>query len=565
MENSNPDLNRAHRILSELLRPERSFLRVAIIYGIVISLLTLSVPIAVQTLINTVVNIASARAIFILALILFVLLSLSGFLTALRTRVMELYERHVFATLTSRLTIQLIQTPQSVFEGQRNFTLAQHYFEIMTLQKNIPALVIDGFALVLQMAVGFTLVSFYHPMLFGFNLILVTSIYLIWLVFSHGAKQTAIQLSTEKYNTAKWLRSVTSAHEFFLSGRHLDFAGKTSESRIASYIDAHRRHFRFTFSQVLGFLFLYAAASASLLGLGGWLVIQGEISIGQLVAAELIMFAVFFGLTQFTNYLKMYYELYGAADKIGHILELPQEELENDPLLAPSDGSLICEGLEFCPQEYRVSLSFTLEAGAKAFVTSNESVLIRDFLRLLKQQITTYRGWLRIGDRELREYDSFGLRHDVFFIDRTSIIECTIKEYLLMAAPNATVGMATGILDQLEINRHIQEFSGQLDTVLSPLGAPLMPHEFLLLKLTAAILAQPKIIVLNPDMDNLPKQVREKVLKTLEQQKFSVLYFTNRPVSGLFDGLLEMNSHRDGNASNGATIASSWKTGPVAA
>ncbi|MCY4263490.1 MAG: ABC transporter transmembrane domain-containing protein [Gammaproteobacteria bacterium] len=565
MDNSKPDLNRARRILGVLLQPEKGFLRVAVIYGIIISLLTLSVPIAVQTLINTVANIASVRAIFILSSILFALLLLSGVLTAMRTRVMEIYERHVYATLTSRLSLQMIMAPHSVFEGHRNFTLAQRYFDIMILQKNIPALVIDGFALVLQLVVGFTLVSFYHPMLFAFNLVVVATIYLLWLLFSRGAKQTAIKLSTAKYEAAKWLSSVTSAHEFFQSGRHLDFAGKSSESRIASYIDAHRSHFRFTFSQVLGFLLLYAVASASLLGLGGWLVIQGELSIGQLVAAELIMFAVFFGLTQFTNYLKMYYELYGAADKLGQILELPQDELEEDPLLAPADGSLICDSLEYSNQGHKVSLSFTLEAGAKAFVTSDVSWVQRDFVKLLKLQSAPDRGWLRIGNREFSEYDSYGLRHDVFFVDRSLIIECTIKQYLLMAAPNANIGMATGILDQLDISEHVQEFPDKLDTGLSAQGAPLMPTEFLLLKLTAAILAQPKIIVLNQDIDNLPNSLREKVIDTLSEQEFSVLYFTNQPVDGRFDGVLELTAHGDGNASKGVVVTSSKQSEKVTA
>ena len=63
------------------------------------------------------------------------------------------------------------------------------------------------------------------------------------------------------------------------------------------------------------FLLMYAVASAALLGIGGVLVVQGELSIGQLVAAELVMSAVFFGLSRFTQYLKLYYELYGAAEK----------------------------------------------------------------------------------------------------------------------------------------------------------------------------------------------------------------------------------------------------------
>ena len=228
---------------------------------------------------------------------------ISAMLTAFRTKVMELYERHVYARLTSQLSLNTLLAPHSVFEGRRNVTLIHRYFDIMTLQKNIPALVVDGFALLLQLIVGFTLVSFYHPMLFALNLLIIALIYFIWLVWGKGAKATALKLSKAKYDSGKWLSNLTAAHEFFQSTRHLDHAGRSTEEKIATYIDCHRQHFKYTFSQVLAFLSLYALASATLLGLGGWLVIRGELSIGQLVAAELIMSAVFVGLTQFTNQL----------------------------------------------------------------------------------------------------------------------------------------------------------------------------------------------------------------------------------------------------------------------
>ena len=47
-------------------------------------------------------------------------------------------------------------------------------------------------------------------------------------------------------------------------------------------------------------------------------------------ASLLILFAIFFGLSQFSNYLKLYYELLGAAEKIGIALAIPQEKVDDD-------------------------------------------------------------------------------------------------------------------------------------------------------------------------------------------------------------------------------------------
>ena len=68
---------------------------------------------------------------------------------------------------------------------------------------------------------------------------------------------------------------------------------------------------------------------------------MGQLSIGQLVAAELIMSAVFFGLSRFSIYLKLYYELYGAADKLGKALNMPQETIDEANIQSDNPGSAL--------------------------------------------------------------------------------------------------------------------------------------------------------------------------------------------------------------------------------
>ena len=107
------DLRKTRKTLFSLLKPEAGFFWVAIAYGVAISLMTLAVPIAVQTLINSIANIGSTRAVIILAVILFLTLFISGVFSALRMRVMEFYERKVYARLTADLGLKTILAPHS--------------------------------------------------------------------------------------------------------------------------------------------------------------------------------------------------------------------------------------------------------------------------------------------------------------------------------------------------------------------------------------------------------------------------------------------------------------------
>lgn len=534
------NLKAVRATLFGLLKPDRSFFSAAIVYGLAIGLLTLAVPLAVQTLINSVVNTASVKAVVTLAVVLFIILLVSAGFSAMRMRVMEYYERKVYARLTSQLSLKTIFAPHSFFEGRRNTTITQRYFDIMTFQKNIPSLMIDGFALVLQMLVGFTLVSFYHPAFFAFNLLILLVMLGIWKIWGGRAKATAVALSQAKYDNAKWLNDIASAHEFFKSGRHLDYAATNTEQHIEQYLGAHCQHFRFTFTQAVMFLLLYAMASALLLGIGGVLVVQGQLSLGQLVAAELIMSAVFLGISRFSIYLKLYYELYGAAEKLGRALDMPQEQTPPARYALPANGALRLDQVRFAHGEQAFNLSMTLRPGQKCFVMTHQSWLQRQFISFLKRHEKPAGGTLFLGDQALQDYDVFEWRQNVMTLDRALIVECTIEDYLAMAAPAAGSGQIYDALKKVGLLDVIQHLPDGMRTTLSVMGSPLQPLQFLLLKLAATLLVQPNIVIINQHFDAIPQDMRLPLLGIIEQLEATVLYFTNAPHSDFFDGIIEL-------------------------
>jgi putative ABC transport system ATP-binding protein len=176
--------------------------------------------------------------------------------------------------------------------------------------------VIGAFTIVLQGAVGLAVTSFYHPFFLAFNAVLLTALMLVWLAWRHGAITGAVALSHAKHDTARWLESVGGSNGFYKSSRHLGFAMDRSERVTATYVEAHRRYFRYSFAQTLSFLIIYATASAALLLVGGNLILRGELSIGQLVAAELILSGVFYGVSQLGWYLDTFYDLVASSEEL---------------------------------------------------------------------------------------------------------------------------------------------------------------------------------------------------------------------------------------------------------
>ena len=552
MAKKSANLAQTRRQLLQLVAPEAGFLWIVVVYGVAISALTLAVPIAVQTLINTIANIGSLRAVYVLAFSLFLLLFISGLLSALRMWVIELFERHLFARLSAEMSYRVVRSPHEVFRDRRNAGITHRYFDIMTFQKNVPRLLVDGLTLVLQTLIGFTVVSFYHPWFLIFNLVILTFIYLIWEIWSRGAKITAIEMSREKYEMSRWLSDLETAHEFFKSSRHVELAAETTDDHSGRFIKKHREHFSFTFKQAVGFLLLYAFSSSMLLGLGGWLVTNGELSIGQLVSAELIMASIFLGLSRFSSFLKYYYELFGATDKIMEVLTLPQESSTAALGTAPESGALVLDNVAVRRGNRLCHISCDLKSGEKRFVSASEPWIQRQLTQLLNYHEPVREGQIVLGGKALGDLDRYELRQTIHCIDRSLIVQCSIREFLNLACDGADTQRMITALESVGLWQVIQQFEDGLDTRLSMLGAPLRGPEMLLLKLAAAMLAQPKLVILNQRFDDIPSISRKQMLDLLQRQSFTILYFTSQPDADYFDGMINLEAEAPAQSSDNA-------------
>ena len=67
---------------------------------------------------------------------------------------------------------------------------------------------------------------------------------------------------------------------------------------VSGYLSQRKNHFRILIRQIVGFLGLQAIALAGLLGVGGWLVIERQLTLGQLIAAELVVALIVTGVSK---------------------------------------------------------------------------------------------------------------------------------------------------------------------------------------------------------------------------------------------------------------------------
>ncbi len=518
----------------------RRFLYLATVYAIAVSLLTLAVPISVQMLINTVANIASIRAIVTLSLILCALLLISGLLVALQSYALELFERRFYASMTAQFTLRNMNAEQQKFRKINGHDLVNRYFDIMHVQKVISSLVAGFLGTVLQMMVGIVLVSLYHPWFLLFNLICIATLWLICRVWGLSAMGTAIGLSEAKYETARHLEDVAQSNDFYKSSTRSEYAIKCTNTLTSHYLEARKSHFRNTFSQQIALLVLYAIASSALLGLGGILVVRAELTLGQLVAAELVLSAVFFAISRLSYYLVQFYDLSVALEEISRVYDIDLEAIEGEKLYKPAkETELVFTQVVSTYGHNKMQLNCHIKSGEKILIKASYSAIQHSISDLLKRYRAPISGHITINGQDIQDYDPASLRNYILVIDKAGLIEANILEYLRIHAPNASRAEINEMLKVVELERLIESLPNGIDTHLLANGYPLRATEVLRLKLAGALLAKPSILVLNELFDALSDHRRKRIFNyILEQDEIILLYFTNRYDLDSFDRYL---------------------------
>jgi putative ABC transport system ATP-binding protein len=533
------------RIFFEILKPEANFYWLAVVYGVGISLLSLATPISVQMLINTIANTALTAPLVMLSLTLFGLLFISSMIYALRIHLMELFARRFYARMVAEISLISVYAQNPFFGDFKSSPLFNRYFDVVYVQTAIPILFIGGFTTLLQIAVGFVLVSLYHPYFLGFTLVMIALMWVVWLAWGSRALRTGVDLSHSKHKTAAWLQTIGGSNGFFKSQRRIDYALDKTDDYTRVYVTERKRHFRHLFSQTIAFLLMYAAASAALLGLGGWLVIQNQLTLGQLVAAELVLSAAFLGVAQLGTYLGYFYDLFAAVEEISQFYDVEQEQPKGaDPFEGP-DHTIVMKGVRGHARHESAQFDLEIPSGSIIMAAASHHGVQRLFNNLLKMHVLPEGGYATLGGIDVKDIEPHHLRKNVHVLDRPSFVEMTIREYLALSCKDSAPRRMVDALETVGLADTISTFEKGLDTPIAATGYPLSAVELQQLKLANALLEAPRILVLSRLFDLLDPEPLQRAIAALREQAYStVIYFSNRRIDLGFDRFLYLEAHQ---------------------
>lgn len=521
--------------IGTFLRQERQILVILSIYAVVIGVFSLIVPLTVQELVNTFAFSIQPIMLITLLSIMAGILAFVGVFKALQFFATDLLERRIFA----RMTLTFARILPAIQESHFRPEYTSRFFEVVFMQRALSGLLVDLINVSVSGVIGMILLVFYHPLFLFIDLLLILSVVLIGFL-GKGGLRTTLHMSETKYDTYHWLQEVADNLTHFKASRSRDFILHKADSLARTYVNARKARFRVLLRQFAGSLSLQVLLHTGLLGLAGWLLSRDELTLGQLVAAEVVLGTILVNMETVVKRAYIIFYFLVALIEIYHIFYLPKDSQITGEFVEPPE--IEDHGLNLSvsrlsglpspwPQDYELTID--LKSGEKwAFVCGTGSQ--RDlFSKLLAGLETPPHGSIRYNGVNVRDLhpDALNEIRGLALTRHLSLFEATLLENITLGRKNLSTEDLLWVLNFVELQEDVELFPEGLRTIVEYGGTNFAPSQIIKIILARALITRPKLLIVDGDLHELPPVERESILKKLcaQEQPWTLVIVSRNP------------------------------------
>ena len=504
-----------------LLKLDKKDIRQIIFYAIFAGLVSLSLPLGIQAIINLLQSAQISTSWMVLVGLVTLGVIFVGVLQLMQIRIIENVQQKIFTRSSFEFAYRF---PKMKMDGLRGYyppELVNRFFDTLTVQKGLSKLLIDFPAALLQIIFGLLLLSFYHPFFIIYGFFLLILVYIVFKFTAQKGLETSLDESDNKYKVVHWLQEIArSILSFKLSGK-TTLAMDKNDRLVSDYLEARENHFRVLvvqFIQLIGFKVL---VTAGLLIIGGLLVLNQQMNIGQFVAAEIIILLVIASVEKLILGLETMYDVLTAIEKLAKIVDKPLES-QGGELLDINDEAFIVE-LE--DVTFKVSdrdnpiledISLKLEPNQTLLINGESGSGKSSLLKLIAGLISPTKGKIYANNKSLiginlnsyRAYLGQTLTEETPF-------EGTLLENITFGDLSVTTDQVNAAIKVVGLKDFVKSLPLGLKTIMYPEGKGISFTISKKIMLARSIVKQPKMLLLKEPLDQFEAEEAKIIIDFL--------------------------------------------------
>ncbi|MEN9331433.1 MAG: hypothetical protein RLZZ94_523 [Bacteroidota bacterium] len=523
MDNYPNPLNRFWSLLKANNKEIRQIYSLSFFSGLV----ALTLPLGIQAIINLIQGGEISISFIVLIIIVIAGIILAGTLQVMQLRITENIQQSLFARAAFDFALRIPNIKSEELYKKYAPELMNRFFDITTIQKGLSKILIDFSLATLQIIFGLFLLSLYHPLFILLSLTVVVVLYAILKYTSKKGFETSVKESGNKFNVAFWLQELAHARVSFKMAGNTNLAGSETNRRVSKYLTARENHYTILKQQMVYLIGFKVFIAACLLSIGGVLVINQQMNIGQFVAAELIILLVIGSVEKIILCLETIYDVLTSLEKIGQVSDLELESCNSG--LSIDDSKAFSVELKNVVFGYPNATSNTIEncnlqvsANSKIAIHGNNGSGKSTLMKLISGQFQIQNGTICFNDLPVGNYKVDSIRMlSGTYMNGDELFNGTIEDNISIGRDNVTTNDVLEVLDLLMLKDFIKSLPQGLNTKVFNDGQSFPKSIIQKLLLARAIVHHPKLLLLEDCFDNLTETEKNKIIDYLLSDKFN--------------------------------------------
>ncbi|WP_018341798.1 ABC transporter ATP-binding protein [Cytophaga aurantiaca] len=270
-------------------------------------------------------------------------------------------------------------------------------------------------------------------------------------------------------------------------------------------------------------LFLLGMATLGIMGIGGYFMIKGEMTNGDFLSFTLYLGFMIAPIVQMSNIGSQLTEAFAGLDRTEEIMNMDPEENAEKRTVVLKDikGNIKFDQVSFAYQEGKEVLnnvSFDAPAGTVTALVGTSGSGKSTIAGLVATFLNPESGKITIDGEDLSEITLSSYRKNLGVVLQDDFLfEGTIRENILFPRPNATEAQLLNAVKAGYVNEFTDRFEQGLDTLIGERGVKLSGGQRQRIAIARAILADPKIIILDEATSNLDTQSESLIQQSLAE------------------------------------------------
>jgi ABC-type bacteriocin/lantibiotic exporter with double-glycine peptidase domain len=486
-----------------------------IYFAIISGLLSLSLPLGIQSIINLIQAGVVSISWIVLVAIVVICVILIGLLKLMQIKITENIQQKIFIRSSLDFSVRIPKMKYELLQKHNILEISNRFFDTINIQKGVAKIILDYSAAILEIIFGLLLLTLYHPFFILYGFLLFVLLFSIFYFSYQKGIETSIRESKQKYKVAYWIQEIAKNNNLFKNYNHLQYAIAENNKNLEDYLIFRKKHFGILANQYTQLIIFKAIITLSLLIVGGYLVINQQMNIGQFIAAEIIILLVINSVEKIIVGLEVFYDVITAVEKVGEVMDMELDAIQrNDKKLENINIEL--ENIKYQnsknSENVLKDISIKIPQNQHLLVLGNNGSGKSTLLKILAGITLPNSGLIYYDDGNFNKIELPDYQNNIGYIPSQGFLfKGTFIENIVLNNYYSENDLKT-IIQELNLNDYLKQLPNSWQTELQINGNQIPTSIIQKIILARTLVQNPRILILEDALDKIDEKESASII-----------------------------------------------------